>query len=267
MALIRAISDDEEADHGRSPYPYIGSVRSLQLAETIRDLGGTNSEVSKSLIAHRLGVDEQAATLTQSLSAAKTFGLISGRGTYRITDLAKRCLSTDKAESRRARIEMLKRPTIFEDLISRFDGSKLPANETLVELVKREHKVAESWRNRVVQLFASSIRDAGIVDSGGFLRYSASMLAEEVPAVAVPANESMSARQPTDAAGKPVRMVPQFYEPQNRPAADPGVDVWSIKIGNESVRLETSRELSISMWEKLHKYVQVLKPEVESVKQ
>lgn len=39
------------------------------------------------------------------------------------------------------------------------------------------------------------------------------------------------------------------------------VDVWSIRIGNEVVRLETTHELSLAVWSKLRRYVEVLKPE------
>jgi hypothetical protein len=254
---------DEVADGARhTPYPFYSLGKALEVAEVVRDLGGSNGDVQKSLIAQTMKVEESSPSLLGILGAAKLYSLLEGRGTYRLSEVANSYFfPTSEHDRTLARLRMVKAPPLFSALIDKFDGNRLPPSEVLVNILHREHRIAQSWRTRAASLFLSSVRDAQLIDSAGFLRYRATLHAAT--------NGSMAGMRDVPAV---VDRPPQEYPQEARPSAPSAtdvrpdlvaddVDVWQFKIGDDSVRLETSRELSISAWRKLHQYVQILKPE------
>ncbi|MGB7158012.1 MAG: hypothetical protein WBD40_08090 [Tepidisphaeraceae bacterium] len=237
----------------RSDYPYATFLKALEIAEAVRGLGGNNGNVRKSLIAHKLKVSESAPSLNQNIGSAKCFSMIDGRGSYRLTDTAKRYFfPTKTSEKRAAMLAMIKSPTIFESLIERFDGEKIPPTDVLVNVLHREHDVSESWRPRVATLFLSTMREAEVIDSSGILRYRASLHAADDGTMSV----MNSAAQPIVSTPPPVQR-----ERESVVAAESGsADIWQFR----GIRLQTPEHMSIDLWKKLSDYVNVLKPMEDS---
>src|SRR5688572_17236697 len=79
-----------ESEKGRDPssYPLHPLSTALTVAEVVKDLGGTNRPVSKSLIASHLKVPE-GQVLNQRIGSTRAFGMIQGRGEYMLTEMAK----------------------------------------------------------------------------------------------------------------------------------------------------------------------------------
>jgi len=260
MAAAARKTADAGDGQKHTPYPYYSLSKALEVAEVVRDLGGANGEVQKPLIAQHMGIEESAPTLIGVLGAAKLYNLVEGRGSYRLSDTAKSFFyPTNENERHIARLQMVKGPPLFSALIDKFDGTRLPGPEVLVNILHREHRIAESWRPRAVSLFMSSLRESQLLDAGGFLRYKASLQAA--------GNGSMGGmKEPqTNVVDRPAaEQAPDPFdrtESRRSSRISDDVDVWSFRLGGNSVRLETSRELSFAAWRKLHQYVQILKPE------
>src|SRR6266446_3729640 len=69
-------------------YPYHPLSLCLDLAKAVREIGNGKQEVSKSLLASHMKLDENSADLSQKIASSKTYGLIDGRGTFKLTDLS-----------------------------------------------------------------------------------------------------------------------------------------------------------------------------------
>jgi hypothetical protein len=254
---IRAITSEAE-DSKRSEYPYATLQKALEIAAVVRDLGGSNDTVQKGSIAKHLMVPEAAPSLHQNISAAKSFNLIDGRGNYRLTECAKRYFfPTDDAEKHQAILEMIKCPSVFEALIIRFDGQKVPVADVLVNVLQRHFDVTASWRPRVAALFLSALRDAQIVDANGILRYKASLNGGGV--VLAPMSATVASAPSTNSpVGSTLLRIPA---PENSPASD--MTTWVFR----GIRLQTPEHMTMELWKKLSDYVNVLKPEVDSTRE
>jgi hypothetical protein len=248
---------DEEADT-RSAYPLYGLKKALQIAGVVAELGGAKAAVSKSLIARHLSMDEAAAALSQTIGAAKAFGFIEGRGAYRLSEIGLHYFyPTTDTEKHHALLAALKMPTVFEALIDRFDGSRVPTTEVLTNILHRDHKVTESWRPRLASLFLTSLRDAEVIDGAGFLRYRASM-----------DGTTGSNIRPMNTAVQPVPDFPQVVSPPTSPTQVRNDDVGAVSVNHASrttwnhkgLRVETPDPLPMDLWQKLSNYVNVLKP-------
>jgi hypothetical protein len=255
--------EQAESAAKRSTYPYYGLRKSLEIATAVRDLGGVKTGVQKSVLAHQLGVDENSAAFKQQISAVKSFGLLEGWGTYTLTDIAKEYFyPTDDGQKRRALLKALKSPSVFAQLIDRFDGSRLPAGSLLTNVIHRDCSVTDSWAQRVAALFVGSLREAGVVDSAGFVRYDAAMHSANGVATS---GESEADPVLPDAVSEAVAAGPA-QRPAQVPvqvrtgSEDPNVNVWQYSAGGVRIRLETTGELPLALWKKLDQVVQVLKP-------
>src|SRR2546430_8505752 len=69
-------------------YPYHPLALCLDVAKAVREIGNGKTEVSRSLLASHLGVDEKSADFAQKLASSKCYGLIEGRSSFRLTELA-----------------------------------------------------------------------------------------------------------------------------------------------------------------------------------
>ena len=252
------------ADAGkRGLYPYNSFQKCAEVARVVADNGGANREVDKSLIAQHFGMEESAGALLQTIGSCKTLGFLEGRGSYILTDRAKRYFFPESdADRDQARLEMLKMPVVFASLIERFDGQRLPAPENLVNILARDHVANDTWRPRIVSLFLNALRDANVIDGNGFLRYTASLHRAKNATVAPMKDTAVIVENPTErpAMSSAPHRQSESASAASRPVAS-DVDIWAFRIGNESVRLETSHELSMAAWTKLARYVEVLKPE------
>lgn len=233
-----------------SSYPVNTFQNSLEVAKAVADSGGANTDVQKSVIAHALGSSDSSGAFIARIAAAKLYGMIeASRNGYRLTDYAKHYFfPSSESEKRTALLMMLKAAPIFAEIIKRFDGNKLPTPDLLSNVLLREFRVPDSWKDRVARFFMKAVSDAGVVDSQGFLRYSAARQSVDT----MPAPPSSHVATPTDLA-----------EPAPAPTTAPprvGMNAWVFSLGGKTVRVETSDDLSPELWKKLDAYIQVLKP-------
>src|SRR5438552_704505 len=155
MTDIQPISDAPR-------YPLVALQNALGVAEAVADAGGLNADVPKSVIASQLGSSDTSGAFLQRLGSARSFGLIEGRGSYRLTDQAKRYFyPANDRERQRAQLVFLASPTVFNEIIKRFDGSRLPASSMLANILHREFAVSDSWKERVAASFIKAAQTVG----------------------------------------------------------------------------------------------------------
>lgn len=258
-----------DAENGkRCAYPYTSFQKSLQAGNAVAEMGGDRTEVQKSVLAHHLNMDESGAAFSQTVGSAKCFGIIEGRGAYRLTDLGRQYFRpTAEGDKRRALLMMLTNPEVYDRLITRFDGSKLPPGDMLTNLIGSDLGVSKSWAPRVASMFLSAIRHSGALDTSGFVRYAATMHARQGSTMPIPAaGPELTALGDLTASStrsqRPVAEQPAERNESSPAAAD--TNVWHFRLGDGTVKLETSRELSVELWRKLNQYVEVLKPPTPS---
>lgn len=240
------IQDNKSTD---AAYPLYDLAEAVKVAEAVRDLGGDRTPVSKSLLAQHLKYAETGPSFFQRLSATKSFGFISGRGEYELTDQAKRYFfPTTETEKATAAVAILSSPSAFKVLVQRFDGGKLPANNMLGNILQKDAKVSVSKKDTVASCFVRSAQFLGVIDAGGFLRCRASVAAgnpeikREVPPQFPSAEQPAPARRVAGNANAPTK-------------------VWTFADGDQVLLVETPKDLTAKQWEILNQYVQWIKPE------
>lgn len=155
-------------------YPLYDLDEALKIAEGIRDLGGHNAPVARSLLAQHLKFAESGPSFFQRVAAAKAFGLIDGRGSYSLTDLAKQYFyPTVENGKEAAAVKALTYPKAFAVLVQKFDGGKLPSIEMIGNIIHTEAGIPVSKKNTLAGLFLRSAQFIKGVDAQGFLRCKA----------------------------------------------------------------------------------------------
>ena len=234
-------------------YPVTAFQNAVEVARAVSDAGGANVDVQNPVIAHALHASHTSGAFAARLSSARTYGMIvGGRNGYRLSDAAKRYFfPSSESDKRRGLFELLNAPPIFSEIIKRFDGNKLPSTEMLANVLMREMKVPESWKERVARFFLKAAQGAGVIDGQGFLRYAAGRHTMDTG---------------TSASSKPIlHDQPLVATNGNGSPATPltpeeGMSAWVFSLKGKTVRVETSNDLSLELWKKLNSYVQVLKP-------
>jgi len=228
----------------------------LKVSDAVKELGGARSAIQKSLLAKHLGESEKSPTFSQRITAAKNFDLISGHGSYSLTEKAKQVyFPTSETGKSSALLAVFESPSAFKELIRRFDGDVLPSREILGNILHRDLNVPESWKERVAAFFVNSAQFVGAIDGQGFLRFKAAQQQAPDATVATNGNSPPILRQPVHEGTAAI--VRQFYQP--RPTEE--TNVWSFSHKGKSVRLETPTELDKHLWEKLSAYVRLLNPD------
>lgn len=155
-------------------YPLYDLAEAVKVAESVRDLGGGNAPAAKSLLAQHLQYAENGPSFFQRVAAAKAFGLIEGRGSYSLTDLAKQYFyPTVENGKEAAAVKSLTFPKAFAVLVQKFDGGKLPTIEMIGNIIHTEAEIPVSKKNILAGIFLRSVQFIGAIDSGGFLRCKA----------------------------------------------------------------------------------------------
>ena len=238
-------------------YPLFSLANAIEVGQAVLDCGGANVDVPKASIAHALNASETSGGFLQRLLTARVFGIIEGRGQYRLTEVANHYFSPlEEGAREKAYVEFISRPPVFAELIKKFDGQKVPAVNLLANILERELGVAKSWKDRVATNFIKTTQAVGVLDGGGFLRYRASRhamtstarpLAPSAPEVPLPHVEP-SAQATLVAA-----------PPKSAPA---GRFAMTIPYGDTFAYLESPQrdKLDSELWEMLNAAVQMLKP-------
>ena len=169
-------ADDKKQGEEKSGgnYPYCPLNQCLEIAEAVKALGGGKSPVSKAILASHLKEEESSQVLSFKLAATKSFGLISGRAHYSLTELSRRYFfPTGLSDRKNALLDALEYAPAFKMLVERFDGNKLPQLDILSNILHRDGSVPESWKDRAAGIFTKSASIAGALDKEGCLRVKA----------------------------------------------------------------------------------------------
>jgi hypothetical protein len=284
------LRENESAEHKDAKYPCNGYRAALKVASAVNNLGGNQAEVPKSLLAQALATADNA-TFSQLLGATKAFRLIQGRSEYTLTDLSDKIFHyTDHGERRQAELECFASPLAFRELIRRFDGKKLPSPEMMGNVLIREGNVPKSWALRVAHLFVNSAKDLELIDSGNVFRYEAELhfaaskridtggLTTESAFPSGMTNQNLSQKSlPFPSAGSPATTMASAEGKANfgfsahghglttstttTPSSPTTTTAWCFPLPDgQIIRLETPEPLPRAAWEKLERYVQILKP-------
>lgn len=263
---------EPDSERREPKYPCYNLRGSLRIGEGVRDLGGSRTEVSKSVLAHKLKAQETTA-FTQIIGAAKCYRIIEGTRTYKLTDLGKRYFyPTSDSDQRLAQIEFFESPRPFRLLIDRFDGEELPDVEHLGNILLHEDAVPSSWSARVAAFFFTAAKEIGLLDEGGILRVAASKAAALAGRPVEGELEDAERQRQASAVmfdqffSTPRRVPSRVAAPsqpqtqQNPPRAVAETNVWTYTVAGKTVRLETPLEMPRALWEVLDKFVDILKP-------
>jgi hypothetical protein len=170
--------DRNNGAKAEASYPLYDLSEAVKVAEAVRDLGGGNAPVSKSLLAQHLKYAESGPSFFQRVTATKAFGLIEGRGSYSLTELAKQYFyPTVENGKESAAVKSLTFPKAFSILVQKFDGGKLPSIDMIGNIIHAEAAIPVSKKNILAGLFLRSVQFIGAIDAGGFLRCKASIAA------------------------------------------------------------------------------------------
>lgn len=155
-------------------YPIYDMPEAVKVAEGVRDLGGGNAPVARSLLAQHLKYAETGPSFFQRVAACRAFGLIDGRGSYSLTELGKQYFFPTVDGGRDiAAVKALTVPKAFSILVQKFDGGKLPAKETIGNIIHAEAGIPVSKKGELAALFLRSAQFIGAIDPSGFLRCKA----------------------------------------------------------------------------------------------
>ncbi len=259
--------DDDPVRKGPS-YPYYAWTACVKLAEAVKDLGGSRKAVATGDIAHHMAKAEDSAMLSQLISSARTFRLIQGRGEFLLTEEANKYFyPTKDGDKRAAELSLFISPPVFAFLVNTYDGSILPSKEQLGNVLMRECKVPPSWKERAALLFMDGCKKLNLLDTGGHLRYAVAVRTlarikdssdtegdkEELPP------SEMDDPSPSATVTTPAEVERKSAE---RKTSKTKYIVWTAPNGDDGeVRVETPDPLPQALWEKLNRYVQVLKPD------
>lgn len=236
-------------------YPYHPLDLCLKLAEAVREIGNGRQDVDKSLLAARLNINEQSPDFRQKIASAKTYGMIDGKSALQLTETAKSYFFPTNDPEKEKAIALLKfysSPGAYGALIEAYDGSKPPPMEVLANILGQKYNIPESWVNRIATWFLRAGVTAGAIQSDGFLRYRAKLqsLGASGGAPILPAQGgNYQHLQPA-----PIGLSSDDGNEQF------GVIVWKYPFQGKMLRIETPENLTNEIWEKLNRYIQVLKP-------
>lgn len=232
-------------------YPLYDLAEAVKVAEAVRDLGGDRAAVSKSLLAQHLNYAETGPSFFQRVTATKSFGLVSGRGEYELTEQAKRYFfPTTETEKATAAVAILSSPSAFSVLVQRFDGGKLPTNNMLGNILQKDAKIPISKKDTVASCFVRSAQFLGVIDTNGFLRCRAHVASGGGAEIRRDAQQQL-----------PSTDQPELLR-QKRSATQLNADskTWSSTEDNRTVYVETPRDISVQEWEALDQYIRRIKP-------
>jgi hypothetical protein len=138
---------------------------SIDLARMVEQAGGhTDMETLASLLSYS-GV-RNGAFLTR-LANARLFGLVAGRsGQVTLLDRGRRCLSSDPAEARKARVEACLAVPLFRHVLERFASEAVPPPEVLTSLLEQEFGEAPARAPATAKALIESAGQAGLIPSG-----------------------------------------------------------------------------------------------------
>jgi hypothetical protein len=249
---MKSNEKEKSDDKSGGAYPYCTLGACLEIVEAIRSLGGGKTSVSKALLASHLKEGEGSQVLNFKLASAKSFGLISGRSDYSLTEIAQRYFfPTGASDKKTALLDSLEYCPAFKMLVQRFDGDKLPPQDMLANVLHRESLAPESWKDRVAGIFIKSATLAEALDKNGYLRIKAlrdRTVGQSDKIDKVEEKENIASAS-------------QSIKPQSVPVNTNNLPVtWTFNDGDLALMVQTPKNLTDHQWAILNQYIQWIKP-------
>lgn len=171
-------------------YPGDSLAEAVTLLEKVRTGVGFAS-ASRELIAQALGYKGLTGTSGRRVATLGHFDLIerTGNGSYKISDLGRRILMpTSEAEKALALAEAAKRPSLYLQVIAKYQGSALP--QMLANILARDFKVYAGASEDAAKGLRETVEFAGLLRNG--ILYDTVDVGSEAPA-----NPSRPSREET----------------------------------------------------------------------
>src|SRR5665213_1476528 len=167
---MKEAEQNDEGPRSEAAYPAYDLGEALRVAEAVRDLGGGNVPVPRGEIAKHLEYAENGPSFFQRVAAARSFGVIAGRGSYSLTEIGKEYFyPTIENGQKIAGVKMLSFPKSFNILVKKFDGLKLPGIEMLGNIMHSTANVPLSKKSILAGCFIRSAQAIGVMDTSGVL--------------------------------------------------------------------------------------------------
>lgn len=169
-------------------YPSYDLNSCIEFVQAIDRLGGKG--VAQGSLLSELGLKSAGTkSYTGRLSSSKQFGLLDFKaGLLSITDRAKLILYPTEEQKdlqkKKLTIEALKSPSLYQQLMKRFDGKQLPKQDTLANILMNEYKIAKNAKNAAAKVFVNSAKFSGVLGGDDYLQVNqtyASLSGEEAP--------------------------------------------------------------------------------------
>jgi hypothetical protein len=135
-------------------FPVVQLEESIDVARKVKELG--NFADQKALSQH-LGI--RGGALARKVVSARRWGLISGRGTLKITNLAREILYPESPnQPQEARVKAFLGVDIFRKVYESYkEEGKLPADNLLKNIVVNKFKVSDRDASTIVNIVKKSI--------------------------------------------------------------------------------------------------------------
>lgn len=114
-----------------------------------------------------MNILNRGSTVRRDIAAAVQYGLVDktvGEG-YKLTQLSEYILSPISPEEKMDNIaECFKRPKLYSDLIEKYKGQTLPADEVLAVVLARQHNITSLAAPQAVEIFIENAQFAGLLN-------------------------------------------------------------------------------------------------------
>lgn len=112
-------------------------------------------------------------SLKYKISSAKQFGCITTNNrTLSLTDLGLALLNPiSNDELQQSKVNAVKRPSLYQRLIERYENHELPRQNTLENILVREYRITESSKRIAAETFLKCMHEVG-ADCAGVLSFS-----------------------------------------------------------------------------------------------
>lgn len=154
-----------------SSYPFYNLEDCLVFVRKIDELGGKG--ISEASLLSALGL-KSASTRSYwgRLSSSKQFTLLQGSASnLQLTETARLILHPTEGETQRHQLlsEAFRNPKLYNQLIARFNGKKIPEISVLGNILMHDYRIAKAVREYAAKAFIESAKYVGLLSDDGVL--------------------------------------------------------------------------------------------------
>lgn len=139
----------------RSPrYPFISLGKAIERARTMQEHENRN-DVSKEALAAHWGYKVKSSGLVMTIGALRQYGLLEGRKTMKLTDLALDILFGTDGSREESIKNAAKNPEINTEILSRFES--LPSDVNLRNFLIKDYQFKNNAADEYVKTFKETV--------------------------------------------------------------------------------------------------------------